>query len=155
AVAPDGPLQGSLVMMQRALLMFSGLFAVFVVLGFFLGTATTTLVVVQAFAYSLVALALNIKCGHGGLFNFGILGLLMLGGAAVTFVSYPVNPEFWGSEGPMMLGRALLAFAAGALLVFGVSRADRIGITGRWKTTATILAWALAYLIYRSQIDPA
>ena len=93
-------------MMQRTLLMFSGLFAFFVVLGFILGTANITLILVQAFAYALVALGLNIQWGYGGLFNFGIMGFLMLGGAAVTFVSYPVNPEFWGSEGPMKIGRA-------------------------------------------------
>jgi branched-chain amino acid transport system permease protein len=41
------------------------------------------------------------------------------------------------------------------LLVVGARQAHRVGITGGWKTVLTILAWAAAYLIYRSQIDPA
>ncbi len=142
-------------MMQRSLWLFAGLFALFTVVGFVLGAANITLLLVQSFAFALIALGLNIQWGYGGLFNFGIMGFLMLGGAAVTFVSYPMNGAFWASEGPMMLGRALIAFGAGALLVVGARHADRIGITGRWKTALVIAAWAIAYLVYRSQIDPA
>lgn len=142
-------------MVQRSLALFVGLFALFVVIGLILGAANITLLLAQSFAYALVALGLNIQWGYGGLFNFGIMGMLMLGGAAVTFISYPVNPEFWGSEGPMMLGRALIAFLAGGLLVWGVSKSDRLGIRGGWKTLLTVIAWIAAYAIYRSQIDPA
>lgn len=142
-------------MAQRSLILFALLFALFFALGLVLGAANISLLMVQAFAHALIVLGLNIQWGYGGLFNFGIMGFLMLGGAAVTFVSFPVNPAFWGSEGPFMLLRALLAFAAGALLVFGANRAERIGIRGRWKTVVVIAAWVLAYLIYRSQIDPA
>jgi len=141
--------------MQRSLILFAGLFALFVVVGWLLGAASITLLLVQSFAYALIALGLNIQWGYGGLFNFGIMGFLMLGGFAVTFISYPVNAGFWGSEGPFMLARALLAFAAGMLLVIGARNAHRIGIRGGWKTALLVLAWALAYIVYRSQIDPA
>lgn len=141
--------------MQRSAILFAGLFALFVVIGWLLGAANTSLLLVQSFAYALIALGLNIQWGYGGLFNFGIMGFLMLGGFAVTFISFPINAEFWNSEGPLMLARALAAFAAGVLLVFGASRAHRIGIRGAWKTALTVLAWAIAYLVYRSQIDPA
>lgn len=142
-------------MIRRSVILFVGLFALFVVLGLVLGAANISLLLVQSFAYALIALGLNIQWGYGGLFNFGIMGFLMLGGFGVTFVSYQYNPAFWGSDGPFMLARALLAFAAGALLVFGVSKSDRFGITGRWKTALTIVAWIVAYILYRSQIDPA
>jgi branched-chain amino acid transport system permease protein len=142
-------------MTQRSVILFAGLFALFVLLGWQLGAANISLLLVQSFAYALIALGLNIQWGYGGLFNFGIMGFLMLGGFAVSFVSYQYNPAFWGSEGPMLLARAVLAFAAGLLLVVGARQAHRIGIRGGWKTALTILAWAIAYLIYRSQIDPA
>jgi branched-chain amino acid transport system permease protein len=142
-------------MMRRSLFLFAALFGLFVVLGLMLGAANITLLLVQSFAYALIALGLNIQWGYGGLFNFGIMGFMMLGGFAVTFISYPINQQFWGSDGPMMLARALLAFAAGMLLVVGARNAGRIGIRGRWKTALTILAWIVAYIIYRSQIDPA
>ena len=142
-------------MMQRSLILFAGLFTLFVALGFVLGAANITLLLVQSFAYALIALGLNIQWGYGGLFNFGIMGFLMLGGFAVTFISYEYNDAFWSSDGPIMLARALLAFAAGMLLVVGARHADRVGIRGGWKTALTVVAWATAYIIYRSQIDPA
>lgn len=141
--------------LQRTLTLFAGLFVLFTVIGLFLGSANISLLLVQSFAYALIALGLNIQWGYGGLFNFGIMGMLMLGGAAVTFVSFPVNAEFWGSDGPWLLGRALLAFAAGFALVWGARQVDRIGVRGGWKTALTVVAWILAYILYRSQIDPA
>ncbi len=142
-------------MIRRSLSLFAGLFVLILLIGWAMGLPFTSSRLVEATAYSLIALGLNIQWGYGGLFNFGIMGFLMLGGFAVTFVSYPVNPQFWGSEGPWMLGRALLAFAVGALLVYGARRCDRLGIRGGWKTALTVLAWFVAYCIYRSQIDPA
>ena len=142
-------------MMRRSVILFAGLFALFVVIGWALGAANISLLLVQCFAMALMALGLNIQWGYGGLFNFGTMGFGMLGGFAVTFVSFPVNAAFWGSDGPFMLARALLAFAAGMLLVIGARNADRVGIRGRWKTFLTIVAWIIAYLIYRSHIDPA
>ena len=142
-------------MTQRSIILFIGLFLLFAVIGWALGAANISLLLVQSFAYALIALGLNIQWGYGGLFNFGIMGFLMLGGAAVTFVSFPMNAEFWNSDGPMMLGRALIAFAAGALLVLGVSKSDKLGIRGSWKTALTVVAWIIAYIVYRSQIDPA
>ncbi len=140
---------------RRSLVLFAGLFGLFVVIGWVLGAANISLLLVQSFAYALIALGLNIQWGYGGLFNFGIMGMLMAGGAAVTFVSFPVNAAFWGSDGPLMLGRALLAFLVGFGLVWAARRADRFGIRGRWKATLVVLSWIAAYLIYRSQIDPA
>ncbi len=51
---------------------------------------------VTASAYALIALGLNVQWGYAGLFNFGVMGFLMVGGVAVTFVSYPINEAFWG-----------------------------------------------------------
>ena len=142
-------------MIRRSLTLFAGLFVLILVMGWLMGLPFTSSRLVEAAAYSLIALGLNIQWGYGGLFNFGIMGFLMVGGFAVTFISYPVNATFWGSDGPMMLGRALLAFAAGALLVYGAGKSDRLGIRGGWKTFVTVLAWFVAYVIYRSQIDSA
>ena len=71
-------------MMRRSVILFAGLFALFVVIGWALGAANISLLLVQSFAMALMALGLNIQWGYGGLFNFGIMGMLMLGGAAVT-----------------------------------------------------------------------
>ncbi|KFC71833.1 Branched-chain amino acid transport system permease protein LivM [Devosia sp. LC5] len=142
-------------MIQRSLTLFAGLFALILVIGWVMGLPFTSSRLVEAAAYALIALGLNLQWGYGGLFNFGIMGFLMVGGFAVTFISYPVNPQFWGADGPWLLGRALLAFFAGALLVLAARQSHRAGITGKWKTVLTVIAWFVAYCIYRSQIDPA
>ena len=142
-------------MMSRSLSLFAGLFALILVVGWLMGVPFTSSRLVEATAYALIALGLNIQWGYGGLFNFGIMGFLMLGGFAVTFISYPINPSFWGSDGPWMLARAAIAFGAGAALVYAARQSHRLGVAGGWKVFVTVLAWFVAYCIYRSQIDPA
>jgi branched-chain amino acid transport system permease protein len=119
------------------------------------GIPYSTRMLVEAAAYALIALGLNIQWGYGGLFNFGIMGFLMVGGASVVFISYPVNMKFWDSIGPMLLGRAIIAAVVGAALIVGARYVDRIGIRRGWKTFVTVIAWAIAYVLFRSQMDPA
>lgn len=142
-------------MTARYIGLFSALFVLIVCVGLFMGTPFTVRLLVEAFAYALIAMGLNIQWGFGGLFNFGILGMLMVGGFAVTFISYPVNMEFWASEGPLYLGRTVIAAAIGAVLIFLAHRVQRLGVTGKWRAAAIVLAWFAAYLIFRSQMDPA
>lgn len=139
----------------RALLLFAGVALLIAGVGWWSGAAFIALVMLNALAYALIALGLNIQWGYGGLFNFGIMGFIMLGGFAVTAVAYPVNGAFWQSEGPGMLGRALLAFAAGAALVLGARQLSRTWLKGRGGIALTVLAWIFAYGLYRTQIDPA
>ncbi len=141
--------------LRRGLLLFAAMFIMVVVIGLVQGTASILLILTQATGFALIALGLNIQWGYGGLFNFAIMGFLMVGGASTVFLSYPVNMAFWESDGPMMLGRALIAFLIGVALVMLARRSDRIGITGKWKTTLVVLAWFAGYIIYRTQIDPA
>ncbi|HTJ59103.1 MAG TPA: branched-chain amino acid ABC transporter permease [Devosiaceae bacterium] len=145
--------------MRQAIVRTVGLYVALVILiiavGIGFGVPYTTRMLVEAAAYALIALGLNIQWGYGGLFNFGIMGFMMVGGAAVTFISYPINMKFWNSDGPMLLGRALLAAILGAVLIIAARNAWRIGVKGGWRTALIIVAWAVSYLIFRSQIDPA
>ncbi len=140
---------------RRAAIAFFATVILVLLVNFAMGSAFTSRLLVEATAYGLIALGLNIQFGYGGLFNFGIMGFLMIGGFATVFVSFPVKPEFWNSDGPMLLGRALIAFVLGAILVWGARQVHRIGITGGWKTTLVVIAWIISYAAYRSQIDPA
>ncbi|HHG88868.1 MAG TPA: branched-chain amino acid ABC transporter permease [Devosia sp.] len=142
-------------MIARAVSLYLGLFVLILVVGVFTGAPFTVRLCVEAAAYALIALGLNIQWGYGGLFNFGVMGFLMVGGFAVTFISMPVNMDFWGSEGPFLLFKALLAAVVGAALIIGANRLHRYGASARWHRTAQIAAWIVAYLVYRSQIDPA
>lgn len=120
-----------------------------------LGAPPTIQLLINAGCYALLALGLNVQWGYGGQFNFGILGFVMLGGYGVVITSYPLNGAFWGSDAPRMLVGAALAATIGALLIVLATRADRIGIRGRFKTFLVVVAWAIAYIAFRSQIDPA
>ncbi len=142
-------------MTTRYIAAFAGLFALIVAVAMFMGTPFTVRLLVEAFAFALIAMGLNIQWGFGGLFNFGILGMMMVGGFAVTFVSFPVNMAFWESSGPLMLGQTIIAALIGAVLIFFSHRVQRFGITGKWRGTVIVLAWFVAYVIFRSQMDPA
>jgi branched-chain amino acid transport system permease protein len=139
----------------REWLMLAALAVLIVVGGVWFKAPTTVQILVSALAYALIALGLNVQWGYGGLFNFGVMGFLMLGGYATVLVAYPINAQFWGSDGPAMLGRAALAAAIGAALILATMQVHRIGIKGRLRTFLLVVAWAIAYFGYRSQIDPA
>lgn len=142
-------------MTMRYVGLFSGLFVLILVVGLFMGSPFTVRLMVEAFAFALIAMGLNIQWGFGGLFNFGILGMLMVGGFGVVFISSPVNDAFWGSAGPLMLGRTLVAAAIGAVLIVLAHNVQRLGVTGKWRGAAIVLAWFCAYVIFRSEMDPA
>ncbi len=142
-------------MTMRYILMFGLLFALIAGVGVAMGAPFTVRLMVEAFAFALIAMGLNIQWGFGGLFNFGILGMLMVGGFAVTFVAFPVNDAFWGSEGPLYLGKTLVATAIGAVVIALAHRAQAIGVRGKLRATFIVIAWFIAYVIFRSQMDPA
>jgi branched-chain amino acid transport system permease protein len=140
---------------RRTLYAYLALGVFVILVGIWQGPANLTLLIAQTTAYALVALGLNIQFGYGGLSNFGVMGFLMVGGATTVFFSYPIKPEFWSSEGPFLLVKAFFALGIGALIVIGARRLDRIGIRGKLRGFAIALAWFAAYVLYRSQLDPA
>lgn len=142
-------------MIKRVVTLYLGLLVLMLVVGLIMGAPFTVRLCVEAAAYALIALGLNIQWGYGGLFNFGVMGFIMVGGFAVTFTSVPLNMAFWDSDGPWLLLRALIAAGVGAALIIGVNRLKRVGFSGIPFRTAQVASWIIAYIIYRSQIDPA
>ena len=136
-------------------LLFVGLGVIILAVFWFLGPAAAIQLMVSAVIYALITLGLNVHWGYGGQFNFAVMGFLMLGGYAVVLTSYPLNMDFWNSDGPMLLGRAGIAAIVGAIIIVAAHNAHRIGIKGRAKAVLLIIAWFIAYIAYRSEIDPA
>ncbi|MEO6013594.1 MAG: branched-chain amino acid ABC transporter permease [Devosia sp.] len=137
---------------RRGQLLFVAVIVLVLIVNLYMGTPFTVRLLVEAAAFGLIALGLNIQFGYGGLFNFGVMGFVMIGGFSSVFISFPRNEAFWVSDGPMWLGRALLAFAAGLLLVWG---ARKLPLKGGARASAIVVAWIIGYIAYRMQIDPA
>lgn len=136
----------------RAPLLFGGIVALTIAVNLIMGTPFTVRLLVEATAYGLIALGLNVQFGYGGLFNFGVMGFVMLGGFSSVFISFPRNEAFWASEGPGMLLRLIAAFAIGAAIIWG---ARKIPAKGALRGFLVVLAWIVAYIGYRTQLDPA
>jgi branched-chain amino acid transport system permease protein len=142
-------------MTRRVWIAYLGLVLLIVVIGMTRGVSTALLLTAVSSIYALVALGLNIQFGFGGLFNLAIMGLLMIGGMTVSSISMPVNYAFWASDGPILLGRAILAALAGVVLIVATRQLWRVGLPKGVVTWLTVLAWFIAYVAYRTQIDPA
>lgn len=142
-------------MMRRDAMLFLALGVFLLAIAVWQQIPTTLFMLVTASAYALIALGLNVQWGYAGLFNFGVMGFLMVGGVAVTFVSYPINEAFWASDGPFMLFKALLAAIFGGVLIYLATNSQRFGLKGKLRSFMIVVAWATAYIVYRSQIDPA
>jgi len=139
----------------RPVALFAALAVLILAIALTSGVPYTTRLLVEAGAYALIVLGLNIQWGYGGLFNFGIMGFLMVGGASVTFISYPLNSKFWNSDGPMLLGRALIAALIATAIILAARQLHRLGVKGVLKSVLVALAWFIGYIVFRSQMDPA
>jgi branched-chain amino acid transport system permease protein len=142
-------------MSRRMVLAYGGLVVLIAVTALMQGPSTALFLTVVASIFALLTLGLNIQFGYGGLFNLAIMGLMMVGGMAVTSVSTPINGAFWASDGPMLLGRAIGAALVGLVLVLLARQLPKLGVSKRVAIWATVAAWFVGYVLYRTQIDPA
>ena len=126
-------------MIRRSLTLFAGLFVLFTVIGWFLGAANISLLLVQSFAYALIALGLNIQWGYAGLFNVGGMGFIALAAFASMLVSHPINWTFWEGDGPGLLGQALATLVLGIGAIWAASQAHRIGLPKSLRTLLTLI----------------
>ena len=118
---------------RRDLLLF-GLLGVIIAAVFALqGSAYATRMLVEAAAYAIIAIGLNIQWGYAGLFNVGVMGFIMAGAFASVLFTFPVNPAFWASEGAPMLGEAL---GSEALSVSILANED-----WAWVAIVIVTAW--------------
>ncbi|MCH4565289.1 branched-chain amino acid ABC transporter permease [Halomonas sp. EGI 63088] len=130
---------------RREVLLFAALLVA--VLGVYavMGIAYSTRMLVEAACYAILALGLTIQWGYAGQFNAGVMGFVALGGFSAMFFSVPVNDAFWESELPGELGLALLYLLGAALVVYGATKLDRLGVPKRLRT---VIAVALAVVLY-------
>ncbi|QJQ97685.1 branched-chain amino acid ABC transporter permease [Halomonas sp. PGE1] len=131
----------------REVVLFAALLAAILGVYMAMGAAYSTRMLVEAACYAILALGLTIQWGYAGQFNAGVMGFVALGGYCAMAFSVPVNPAFWESELPGELARVLLYAAAAAMLVFGATRLDRIGVPKRLRTLIAIVLAVVLYLV--------
>ncbi|WP_290788967.1 branched-chain amino acid ABC transporter permease [Halomonas sp.] len=129
----------------REVVLFTALLAAILGIYAMMGAAYSTRMLVEAACYAILALGLTIQWGYAGQFNAGVMGFVALGGYCAMAFSVPVNGAFWDSELPGELARVLLYGAAAAVLVYGATKLDRLGVP---KTLRTVIAVVLAVVLY-------
>lgn len=100
---------------------------------------------------AIMSLGLNVQWGYAGLFNFGTMGFVALGGLATVLVSMPPVSAAWAAGGARVL--AALAIGAGSIGAAVVLWKRMAPGRKRWFALAATLLAGL--LVYRLVFDPA
>ncbi len=136
-------------------LFLHALLATAVVAVFFVfGMAYGLRMLVEAGCYAIIALGLTIQVGYAGLYNAGVMGFIAIGGFMVVLVSFPVNEDFWNSEGPSALAGLAFQVAVTVLIVVAISQLHRLGITKRLTTILTVSAIVIGFLMFNDALYP-
>ena len=136
----------------REVVLFGTLLVVILAIYASMGTAYSTRMLVEASCYAILALGLTIQWGYAGQFNAGVMGFVALGGFCAMLFSVPLNDAFWGTELPGELGRVLLYGTAAALLVYGASKLDQLGVPKKLRIVITVLLAVVLYLVVISML---
>ncbi len=139
----------------RTVTLLGGLAAIVALVFIWQGNAYGLRMLVEASCLAIVALGLNIQWGYAGLFNAGVMGFIAIAAFGTMLISFPVNPVFWQSEAPGLLGRMGLIIVIGGAITFLLSRSNRIGVPNKLRTVLTIIAGATTYLMAESALEPA
>lgn len=139
---------------KREIILFSGLFALILVVMSFMGMAYSTRMLVEASCYAIIALGLTIQWGYAGLFNAGVMGFLAIGAFLTMLISFPVNGEFWDSGLSADLGGVFGKLLVGIVLIYGSMKSGRFGVTQKWRRLITVMLIAVTYLTFMYSLDP-
>jgi len=138
----------------REITLFAGLLGLMAIIWTTFGSAYTLRMSIEAMCYAMLALGLTIQWGYAGLFNVGVMGFVAVGAFTTVILCFPINADFWNSDNPAALGGVLLRLAVGVVIVFAVSRIDRIGASRKFRNWMMWIAIAVVYLTVSSALDP-
>jgi len=132
---------------MRDITLFAGLGVLVLIIVLTQGPVYSLRMLVEAGCYAIIALGLTIQWGYAGLFNVGVMGFIAAGAAASMLISYPVNTDFWNSDGPVMVGFFVVKLAVAAVLLWFANRSDRLGAGPKLRALLIAIAVAIAYLM--------
>lgn len=137
--------------MQRPILLFAAVAALFVITGVFQSWTLSLTILNMALISAILALGVNIQWGYAGLFNVGVMGFVALGGLAVVLVSAAPVPEAWAAGGPGIL----LALILGAATIIAATLIRMKMPPGRMRGLAMAAVLLGGFFLYREVFDPA
>ncbi|GIL00237.1 MAG: branched-chain amino acid ABC transporter permease [Alphaproteobacteria bacterium] len=118
------------------------------------GSVYSTRVFVEAGCYAILALGLNIQWGYAGLFNVGIMGFIAAGAATSMIATFPSNPAFWASDGPVLIVGFIIRLALGVLLIVFANLSHHVGAGPRLKPLLIAIAIAAAWIMVTTHVEP-
>ncbi len=131
--------------------LFAGLLGLLAAVGMIQSWTVALTILNLSLISAIMSLGLNVQWGYTGLFNFGTMGFVALGGLAAVLVSAPPVPEAWQAGGLRVL--AGLLTGAGTI-VAAVALWKRMA-PGRLRWTAMVATLAAGLVAYRLVFDPA
>lgn len=137
--------------MNRTLLYFVAVAALFVATGFLQSWNSALGILNMALISAVMALGVNMQWGYAGLFNVGVMGFVALGGLAVVLTSAPPVPGAWTAGGAGILGALALGAATIALAIQVWRRLRR----GALRTVALLAVLIGGFMAFRTLYDPS
>ncbi|MCC5988572.1 MAG: branched-chain amino acid ABC transporter permease [Pararhodobacter sp.] len=135
----------------RNVALFAAVATLFIATGFVQSWNVTLTIVNMALISAIMALGVNLQWGYAGLFNFGVLGFVALGGLAAVLISMPPVGDAWAVGGAGIM----LGLAAGAMTILLAVWVWRCMAPGRRRGMLLLVLVAGGYALYRAIIDPA
>ena len=118
------------------------------------GSVYSSRMFVEAGCYAIIALGLNIQWGYAGLFNVGIMGFIAAGAATAMIASYPTNPDFWNSDGPLLVLGLIARLIIAAAVIMLANYSSRFGAGPRLRALFIAIAIAFAWILVTSHTYP-
>ncbi len=131
--------------------LFAAVFALLILVGLVQSWSVALTILNLCLISAIMSLGLNAQWGYAGLFNFGTMGFVALGGVATVIVGMPPVGAAWAAGGLQVTAALLLGggTVTGAIFLWRRMAPGR----RRWFTLIAILV-AGGYL-FRSVLDPA
>ncbi len=138
-------------MNPKNLALFAVVFAMLVLVGLLQSWTVALTILNLCLISAIMSLGVNVQWGYAGLFNFGAMGFVALGGVAAVIVSMPPVGEAWAAGGV----RVTAALLVGAGTIVGSIYTWKSLQPGRKRWMILIGMAGTGFFLFRFLFDPA
>ncbi|MCY3768240.1 MAG: branched-chain amino acid ABC transporter permease [Gammaproteobacteria bacterium] len=138
-------------MNPKNLALFAVVFAMLVLVGLLQSWSVALTILNLCLISAIMSLGVNVQWGYAGLFNFGAMGFVALGGVAAVIVSMPPVGEAWAAGGV----RVTAALLVGAGTIVGSIYTWKSLQPGRKRWMILIGMAGTGFFLFRFLFDPA